>query len=294
MSEQLICKNVTLGYEGIPVTEGLHFTVSSGDYLCILGENGSGKSTLVKALLGLIPAMSGEIIRSEEISDGVGYLPQQTVVQKDFPASVREIVRSGCIRKAKLRPFYNKEEKVLADSNMARLGISGLAGRCYRELSGGQQQRVLLARALCATEKILLLDEPVTGLDPRAQADLYELIAELNRSGVTMIMVSHDVSAVRYASHILHIGSKEQLFFGTRDAYLESSLGRSFLITETGSDRSAAEPAPPENVPAVPPKKEEGISGKAAAAAAASAGLLAVGAGAAIYRYVKRGEQNDR
>ncbi len=290
MAEQLICRNVTLGYEGIPVTEGLDFTVSSGDYLCILGENGSGKSTLVKALLGLIPAMSGEIIRSGEIAGGVGYLPQQTVVQRDFPASVREIVRSGCIRKAGLRPFYNREEKALAEENMARLGISELAGRCYRELSGGQQQRVLLARALCATGHILLLDEPVTGLDPKAQADLYELIAQLNRSGVTMIMVSHDVSAVRYASHILHIGSREQLFFGTRQDYLASRLGQSFLITETGDaggDEADAEIEQPE-------PECSGVSAKAAAAAAAGAGLLAVGTGAAIYKYVKRGEQSDR
>ena len=292
MAEQLICRNVTLGYEGIPVTEGLDFTVSSGDYLCILGENGSGKSTLVKALLGLIPAMSGEIVRSEEIAGGVGYLPQQTVVQKDFPASVREIVRSGCIKKAGFRPFYNKEEKALADGNMVRLGISHLAGRCYRELSGGQQQRVLLARALCATSRILLLDEPVTGLDPRAQGDLYELIAELNRSGVTMIMVSHDVSAVKYASHILHIGGKEQLFFGTKQDYLNSRLGKSFLITETGSDGEMPEDAAQETVPEQP--EESGISGKAAAAAAAGAGVLAAGIGAAIHAYVKRGERNDR
>ncbi|MBR6873943.1 MAG: metal ABC transporter ATP-binding protein [Ruminococcus sp.] len=234
MSEQLICKNVTLGYEGRAVTEGLHFTVSSGDYLCILGENGSGKSTLVKALLGLITPMEGEIVRGEDIAGGVGYLPQQTVVQRDFPASVREIVRSGCLKRSGLRPFYNKQEKALADENMERLGISHLANRCYRELSGGQQQRVLLARALCATSKILLLDEPVTGLDPRAQTELYELIGELNRGGVTMIMVSHDVSAIKYATHILHIGSKEQLFFGTREDYLSSRIGKSFVITESG------------------------------------------------------------
>ena len=292
MAEQLICRNVTLGYEGIPVTKGLDFTVSSGDYLCILGENGSGKSTLIKALLGLIPAMEGEIVRSEEIAGGVGYLPQQTVVQKDFPASVREIVRSGCIKKAGLRPFYSKAEKALADENMSRLGISELAGRCYRELSGGQQQRVLLARALCATSRILLLDEPVTGLDPRAQGDLYELIADLNRSGVTMIMVSHDVSAVRYASHILHIGSREQLFFGSRQDYLNSRLGKSFLITETGSDSEAREEGTSAAAPEEP--EESGVSAKTAAAAAAGAGVLAAGIGAAIHAYVKRGERNDR
>lgn len=234
MPEQIICKNLTLGYEGNAVAENLNFTVSGGDYLCILGENGSGKSTLIKALLGLKPQISGDI----EWGDGckaneIGYLPQQTVVQKDFPASVREIVRSGCLAKCGLRPFYNKEEKELAESTMQQLGIDGLARRCYRELSGGQQQRVLLARALCATRKILLLDEPVTGLDPKAQTDLYELIAKLNSNGITIIMVSHDIAAaVRYSSHVLHIGSKKQLFFGKSSDYIKSRVGQTFIKSE--------------------------------------------------------------
>ena len=289
MREQLICKNVTLGYEGSSVAEGLDFTISAGDYLCILGENGSGKSTLVKALLGLLPAMSGEIIRDEETAlNGVGYLPQQTIIQRDFPASVREIVRSGCLARSGLRPFYNKQEKALAEANMHRLGIADLADRCYRDLSGGQQQRVLLARALCATGKILLLDEPVTGLDPRAQADLYELVYSLNRSGITIIMVSHDVSAVRYASHILHIGSHSQLFYGTRDEYLSSRLGQSFIITDTGGAGlpEIEEKAPEKEQP------ESGLSAKKKAAIAAGAGLIAAGTGAAIRHYVKRGERN--
>ena len=166
----------------------------------------------------------------------IGYLPQQTPVQKDFPASVREIVLSGCLSKTGLRPFYNSHEKALAHKNMHRLGICDLEKRCYRDLSGGQQQRVLLARALCATEKMLLLDEPVTGLDPHAQNDLYELIASLNKSGITIIMVSHDIgAAMKYASHILHIGRK-QLFFGTKNDYLKSRVGRSFIETEAESN----------------------------------------------------------
>ena len=288
MSDQLICKNVTLGYEGSAVAEKLEFSIHEGDYLCILGENGSGKSTLIKALLGLMPVMSGEIVRDSETRlSGIGYLPQQTVVQRDFPASVREIVRSGCIRKCGLRPFYSKEEKALADMNMQRLGISDLAGRCYRELSGGQQQRVLLARALCATGRILLLDEPVTGLDPKAQAELYEIIGGLNESGVTIIMVSHDIGAIRFASHILHIGNGRQLFFGTRDEYLSCKLGRSFIITEGGDSEEEL----PE-VGSVSGEKE--IPNSVKAAIAAGAGLFAVGAGASIHHYVKRGERNDR
>lgn len=224
---QIECKNAVLGYEDGIVAEGLNFIVEEGDYLCILGENGSGKSTLVKTLLGLRSQLSGEIALHTK---GIGYLPQQTVVQRDFPASVREIVRSGCLSGTGLRPFYSKAEKQRAEDTMEQLGIRELAGRCYRDLSGGQQQRVLLARALCATKHLLLLDEPVTGLDPRAQLDLYELIARLNREGVTILMVSHDVNAaVRYASHILHIGSRKQLFFGTAEAYRSSRIGQSFL-----------------------------------------------------------------
>ncbi|MBQ6041655.1 MAG: ABC transporter ATP-binding protein [Oscillospiraceae bacterium] len=227
MSVQITCKNAALGYENRIVAEKLNFTVSAGDYLCILGENGSGKSTLIKALLGLKPQISGEILCDHQ---GIGYLPQQTVIQRDFPASVREIVRSGCLGKTGLRPFYTKEEKTLADKMMQQLGIKELEKRCYRDLSGGQQQRVLLARALCAAKNMLLLDEPVTGLDPRAQQELYEQIAALNRAGTTVIMVSHDVTAaVRYASHILQIGKKKQLFFGTTADYRNSKIGQTFL-----------------------------------------------------------------
>lgn len=158
-------------------------------------------------------------------------------MQKDFPASVREIVRSGCLSKCGLRPFYNKKEKELAESTMKQLQIDKLAKRCYRELSGGQQQKVLLARALCATRKMLLLDEPVTGLDPKAQFDLYDLIAKLNREGITIIMVSHDVAAsVKYASHILHIGNHKQLFFGKASDYITSKTGRIFLETEVAEN----------------------------------------------------------
>lgn len=234
MSKQMVCKNVSLGYEGNIVADNLNFTISKGDYLCILGENGSGKSTLIKAILGLKSQVGGKFEWCGDVKKNeVGYLPQQTVVQKDFPASVQEIVRSGCLAKCGLRPFYNKKEKELAKSTMKQLNIDMLAKRCYRELSGGQQQRVLLARALCATKKILLLDEPVTGLDPKAQIDFYELIAKLNNNGITIIMVSHDIaSSIKYASHILHIGSKKQLFFGKTSEYLTSQTGKIFFDME--------------------------------------------------------------
>ena len=193
---QLSCVNLTLGYEGKSILSGINFEVNAGDYLCILGENGSGKSTLMKTLLGLHSPMGGTIKTSDGLNiREIGYLPQQTVVQRDFPASVREIVISGCQGKCGIRPFYNKAEKALAENNMKRLGIENLAKRCYRELSGGQQQRVLLARALCATGKMLLLDEPVSGLDPKVTADMYDLIKKLNNDGITVIMISHDIRA---------------------------------------------------------------------------------------------------
>lgn len=235
---QLNCNNVSLGYDTNVIVSNLNFKVECGDYLCIIGENGTGKSTLIRTLLKLRAPMSGEITLGDGLKEReIGYLPQQTMVQRDFPASVEEIVISGCLNKCGLRPFYNKAEKQLARDNMERLGILHLAKRCYRELSGGQQQRVLLARALCATTKLLVLDEPVSGLDPKAQAEMYELIHKLNRDdGITIIMVSHDLTAaLKYASHILHV-SREPLYFGTKDGYLASKAGRIFTAEEGISD----------------------------------------------------------
>ena len=217
---QITCKNLTLGYDNRAIQEDLNFSINAGDYLCIVGENGSGKSTLMKTLLHLQPPISGTI----ELGDGlkkneIGYLPQQTLVQRDFPASVKEIVLSGCQSRCGLRPFYNKEEKRVAVEAMERMMIQDLSDQCYRELSGGQQQRVLLA-------------EPVSGLDPRVTAEMYQLIKALNKKdGITIIMISHDIAAaVKYATHILHIG--EHCFFGTKKQYLESSLGKAFTGQE--------------------------------------------------------------
>jgi zinc transport system ATP-binding protein len=221
---QLSCENLTLGYEGKTVVSGLTFSVNAGDYLCIVGENGSGKSTLMKAVLNLKAPLSGRIYTGDGLMPNeIGYLPQQTLVQKDFPASVKEVVYSGCLNRLGFRPFYSREEKRMAGEIMEQLGILHLSKRCYRELSGGQQQRVLLARALCATRKALLLDEPAAGLDPNASEDMYGLIKKLNERGITIMMISHDISAsVNYASHILHIGETQALFFGRTAEYLAS------------------------------------------------------------------------
>lgn len=218
--EQITCKNLAIGYDGKVLLKDINFSVNSGDYLCIIGENGSGKSTLMKTLLNLQQPIYGKIMFGAGVkSKEIGYLPQQTVIQKDFPASVREIVLSGCQNCVGMRPFYNRSEKKRASEMMEKLQITNLENRCYRELSGGQQQRVLLARALCATKKILLLDEPVSGLDPKVTEEMYRLIEKINgEDKITIIMISHDIkAAMNYASHILHIG--EEIFYGTRQEY---------------------------------------------------------------------------
>ena len=231
---QITCEKLTVGYEGVPVVSDLDFTVGQGDYLCIVGENGSGKTTLMRTVLGLQKPLRGKILFGDGLhANEIGYLPQQTSMQKDFPATVREVVLSGCQARLGRRAFYSKADKALAKQNMDRMEISGLAGRCYRELSGGQQQRVLLARALCATRKLLFLDEPVSGLDPKVTEEMYSLIASLHREGITVIMVTHDLpAAMQYATRILHIG--EPVFFGTREEYLESPASRAFRELKGG------------------------------------------------------------
>lgn len=233
---QLTCQDLSVGYEGKAVLQDLNFSVRSGDCLCIVGENGAGKSTLMKTILGLQPPIRGKVLTGNGLRPNeIGYLPQQTQVQKDFPASVWEIVLSGCQGRCGRRPFYRRAEKQLGEHTLEKLHISPLARRCYRELSGGQQQRVLLARALCATRSMLLLDEPTAGLDPKATAELYQLIARLNhQDGITVIMISHDLTAaLDAASHILHIG--QTVFFGTVDAYRTSPEGRLFAARKGGA-----------------------------------------------------------
>ncbi|MDO4296298.1 MAG: ABC transporter ATP-binding protein [bacterium] len=225
----ITCKDLSLGYEGKAIVSNLNFSVQKGDYLCIVGENGSGKSTLMKTMLHLLQPLGGRIELGEGLRQReIGYLPQQTVVQRDFPASVQEIVLSGCQGRFGFHPFYTKADKALAMEMLEKTGMQEYAKHCYRELSGGQQQRVLLARALCATQKVLLLDEPVSGLDPKAMANMYQTIAELNqKEGITILMISHDMEgALPYATHVLHIG--RSLFFGSKQEYQKSEIGRMF------------------------------------------------------------------
>ncbi len=203
-------KDLTVGFGSQIVAERINFDIDSGDFVCIVGENGSGKSTLVKTIMSLLPPVGGHVVLGDGLKrTEMGYLGQQTDVQRDFPASVEEIVLSGCLNSCGRRPFFNRQDRKTAESNMARTGVLNLRRRCYRELSGGQQQRVLLARALCASSRVILLDEPVTGLDPVASAEMYRILAELNRSGMTIVMVSHDIEpALEHATKVLDMGRK--------------------------------------------------------------------------------------
>lgn len=211
--------DLALGYDGKTVAENINFTVNEGDYLCAIGENGSGKSTLIKTLLGLNKPVSGSLETALDLKK-IGYLPQQTEVQRDFPATVSEIVMSGFAGKCGYRPFYSAVQRAEALHNMRKMGIENLAKRGYATLSGGQQQRALLCRALCAAESLLLLDEPTAGLDPEAAEDMYKLISRLNRDGMTVIMITHDIPAAILGTHILEIGKSG--FFGTADEYTEA------------------------------------------------------------------------
>ncbi|ETJ99737.1 ABC transporter, ATP-binding protein [Eubacterium nodatum ATCC 33099] len=217
----LACQDLAFSYDGKDVLKGVNFTLKQGEYLCIVGENGSGKTTLMKGLLRLNKPTKGKIVTGDGLKPNeIGYLPQQTQIQRDFPASVYEVVLSGCLNSMGRRLFYGKKHKQLVIDNLEALDILSLKNKCYRELSGGQQQRVLLARALCATQKMLLLDEPVTGLDPVAAEEFYRMIEKLNREkGITIIMVSHDVKGVvSHASHVLHLDGVQK-FFGTMEEY---------------------------------------------------------------------------
>ncbi len=221
-------EDLSTGYDRQVVAEHITFEVHKGDYLCIVGENGAGKSTLMKTILGLIPPIAGSITYEESEKSGIGYIPQQTDIQKDFPATVKEIVLSGTLAGMGHRPFYSKAEKAKAKEAIEMMDIWGLRDASFRNLSGGQKQRVLLARALCATREIMLLDEPVAGLDPKVTEDLYRLIREINDSGVTVIMISHDIeAALTYADHILFLGKKGS-FFGTVEEYKNSRYAESF------------------------------------------------------------------
>ncbi len=228
---QLEAEYITIAYERMTVVENVSIAIEAGDYVSIVGENGSGKSSLLKGILGLIPLKSGEVRFLNGISKkNIGYLPQQTLTQKEFPASVYEVVLSGCLTRRSFHPFYSQTDKNMAKHNMEKLGIMDLRKKTFGNLSGGQKQRVLLARALCATDKILFLDEPISGLDPIVTAEFYEIIDKLNKEDhLTIVMVSHDIeNALKYSNKILHMKEFEY-FYGTKEVYMQSEQGKAFL-----------------------------------------------------------------
>lgn len=218
--KQIILDNITIQYENTPVIENLSLEIENGDYICVLGENGSGKSTLIKGILGLVKTRSGKIIYNIK-KNQIGYLPQKSGLQKDFPSSVKEVVMSGLVSKKGLRPFFTKSEKMLAKKQMERLEVWDFRDKSINELSGGQQQRALLARALCAGESLLILDEPVTGLDRNISKIFYETVTKLNNEGITIFTVSHDTSlALRNAKKVLYL-ENDGYFFGTKEEFLQ-------------------------------------------------------------------------
>ena len=222
-------KDLTIGFSDLGLYRDLSFEINEGDYVFVIGENGTGKTTLMRTLLGLRKPLKGEVVTDGLKLSEIGYLPQQTIVQRDFPASVKEIVLSGFVGRLGINPFYSAAQKKKALDAMKRFGVENLASRCYRELSGGQQQRVLLARTLCAATKVLLMDEPVAGLDPFVTEEFYGLVEKLNREGMTIIMISHDIAAAKkYASHILHI--KNDPSFTEKKEYFASGKGNEFSI----------------------------------------------------------------
>lgn len=225
-------ENLSVPYENRYVLKDISFEVEQGDYLCIVGENGGGKSTLVKSILGLLPYKEGKVELSDMRIQDVGYLSQQTNIQAHFPASVMEIVLSGCLNHGKFSPFYTKEQKEKALYHLKELGIEDLKNCCYKELSGGQQQRVLLARALCATSKMLILDEPTTGLDPSVTKDFYQLLYKINQDmGITIVMVTHDLDhALESANKILHVHHTVH-FFGSTAEYGECEICKNWGLS---------------------------------------------------------------
>ncbi|MBQ3074340.1 MAG: ABC transporter ATP-binding protein [Ruminococcus sp.] len=241
--ELLKAENLRYGYDGKTILKDVSFSVNEGDFICIVGENGSGKTTLVKGILGILQSYEGKIQYSKELTKShIGYLSQQALHRKDFPASVSEVVLSGTLGHSFFGFGYSKAQRNIADKVMEKVGITHLRKKNFSELSGGQQQRVLLARALCATKKLVLLDEPTSALDPLITAEFYTLLKKLNKEGVAVLMVSHDVSAaVKIASHIIHLDS-DSVFFGTTHEYIHSDKGRKLLVSGCPCDACSHNP----------------------------------------------------
>ena len=234
MSALIRCEHVDFGYENHDAVIDVSMEINPGDYLCILGENGSGKSTLMKGILGLLKPTAGTLVVDEELRrTGIGYLPQQTAAQRDFPATVYEVVRSGCLSHLGRRPFFSRADKALAMENMEKLGIAGLSRKCYRELSGGQQQRVLIARALINEPELMILDEPETGLDFHNQILVLNMIERLSHDeGICAVMNTHyPTNALSVSDYAFILDNKGSFMYGpTEEVLNETNISRSFEV----------------------------------------------------------------
>ena len=197
-------ENMSFGYTNSYETlSNINMEINEGEFVTIIGENGSGKSSLIKCILGLNKVQKGKIT----VKNRIGYLPQMTEIQNNFPATIEEIVLSGTIPQNIKKIFYTKEDKKKAEETMKKLNLYDMRKKCFYELSGGQRQRVLIARALCSTDQVLLLDEPVNGLDPKIVTGIYEMLYNLNKNqGLTIIMVSHDIDrSIQYSTRVIEI-----------------------------------------------------------------------------------------
>ncbi len=207
------CKKLSLGYSGSVYVKDVSFALEKGRYLCIIGENGSGKSTLLKGILGLLPPLKGSVELSIKRSE-LGYLPQLTQTRRDFPATAAEVVLSGLAATSGMTPFYKRSERALALACMEKTGTENLFRRRFGELSEGQKRRVLLSRALISGRKLLVLDEPVAGLDPEHALELYKIIENLKSEKMTMLIVTHDLDAARNADMLLCLNAGETVYYG--------------------------------------------------------------------------------
>ncbi len=214
-------KNLSLGYDNITVLKDINMVIEENDFICIVGPNGSGKSTLIKGILGLIKPSKGKIIYNNLKQNFIGYMPQEVKIDSNFPASVYEIVLSGTLNRLGLKSFYTKREKQIADDNLKILGIENLKDKSFQDLSGGQRQKVLLARSLCATSKLLILDEPSNNLDAKSKQELYEIIVDLNKNhNITIIMITHDLDHDNLIGNKILSLRDDEIFFGTTEEFI--------------------------------------------------------------------------
>jgi len=202
-------KNLSFSYDKQTILENINLKVEENDFLAIIGPNGGGKSTLLKLILGIIPIKDGSIhtfgAYPKKNLEKIGYVPQNTNVNTDFPIKVIEVVLMGHIGTKRPLFGYAEEEKLCALGALAQVGMEAYANARIGSLSGGQRQRVMIARALCAHPKILILDEPTASIDVEGQRQIYELLKRLNEY-ITIIVVSHDISVImQYANKVVHI-----------------------------------------------------------------------------------------